>query len=175
MRATMCSSLLQTLNYSNPSAQVLETMATALLQSYNPSQVLSSATRSLCSSLLSKISRLSLSYLGKSDAATLPGTIARAISLFVSSGGSSSAAVDAVKDFTEGVLKSLVGGQTPTEITAGGVRTNVQKSLPRYSPLIISVPYPDYASNSPYKNIAACWRMRRFHRRKLLLRFNTKL
>ena len=140
----MCSSLLQALNVTDPSSQLLETMASSLLQSYDPNQVIDPTAVATCSKLLAQISRLSLKYLGKSDAASLPGTIAKAISLFLGGNSSSTTssesqldAINAVKDLTEGVLKSLVGGQTPTQVVAGGVRTNVQKSLPRCIPNIV--------------------------------------
>lgn len=141
LRKQMCEALLNATRLSDPSSQLIESMTTSLYQSYTPFEVVDDATRAICSELLVVLSKSAgKGHMAKELNPDVPALIAKTVSLFAvgSTDGAGSEttsthqqdAINSVGDLQNGLLKSMVGGQSPTAIISDSVRMATSKTLP---------------------------------------------
>ena len=140
-RASVCNAIISVINKSNPSAQLLDTVASSLFSIYNPHEIYSAEDSSICFEALTLISQLSQQgYLVGSSASTISILSQTFSNFFIgesapslgrrrtqSSGDGSSDIGAVIGNFTSGITSTLANGQSLNIVS-----DNLQMALGKY-------------------------------------------
>lgn len=127
-RVIMCNTLQSVLNTSDPSSDLIESITGSMLSTFNPSEVTSvSGTLSCQNALKSVVEGAKNGYLKASSTLAVQNLVST-ISNFIKV-GNSSALSNTTSGVVEGMLTSMVSGQSPIEVTSDALRLYITKSL----------------------------------------------
>jgi len=156
-RSTMCSALLNATALQNPSAHLLESLASSLSQSYDPHQVTSPEGQIVCSRALQALSDMMAAGLLRKASPSAVTTIAQTISLFATanqaaisynqsysvsaSGGrrslrvmasshTSTSVVSSTTSLQKSIVANMAGGEAKQSVVTSQVRISAVKELP---------------------------------------------
>jgi len=155
-RISICTALLNVTDMSDPSPALLISLAASLKQSYDPAESPTGPGAQYCTEALTRLSNfLGAGYLAKAGTAAAQ-MVGQTISLFVRTSTTKDinclngicvetytptsaptspvdihegASFSAVHNLQQGIIKSMVGGETPATIVSNGVRISAHRSL----------------------------------------------
>eukprot|EP01034_Spumella_vulgaris_P039854 gene39854-biopygen33844 len=134
----MCTAIVSYAATSNPTSAVVETLVNTLLVTYNPDEVVTAEGIAVCQEALTLVAEFAAAgLLGSSTGSTAALLVATASNFVQTSSSSrrrrlsstnSSAISSAVGDITDGVLQSMVSGQSAISIVSSNIRVQALRN-----------------------------------------------
>ncbi|KAJ1429393.1 REJ domain-containing protein [Ochromonadaceae sp. CCMP2298] len=138
-RKTLCDLFVRVASLSNPSADIMDSFVGTMYATYEPAEVVTSASFNACSNAMQIVTRLAAAGLLRGARDDTSSRLVQVASRFITNGAnSSSSSNEQLADIAKGLLLTMADGQVDTEVATDALKLTASKgqasTLGRISP-----------------------------------------